>query len=819
MIVVTHSDAAMPHLRDTLSRAGMEVLAESVSDEAAFRALVADVAWDLILVDGQAVAIEPVRVVSIQRETGLARPMVALVGHLDRAMEERLFSAGFDDVVRWGDTPRFEAAIRRAQRQMEAANLLKDMEAARRESDQRYHALLECVPLPVLVISQADEIVFFNDEARRLLGGEGDASLLYRPVREIVDEGSREAMEAVLRAVYAGGAVAAPVELIVLDAKGGKRRMEIHGGCIDFRGQAAVQAVLIDMTERRNAELKLCQAAAVFDSTSEAIFITDARGDIVSVNRAFTEITGYEEEEVLGRNPRLLKSGRHDRMFYESLWQSLVEIGHWRGEIWNRRKNGEVFPCWLNINVVRDDCGDVSNYAALFSDVSHIKRSEEKLEYLTHHDPLTELPNRLLFQARLGHAIEQAVREDHTLAVLFLDLDRFKNINDNLGHPVGDEVLRQVGKRLQAVVGEYDTVARFGGDEFTLLLESLEDAPQAAKIAQKVLDEIDRPFYVRQREIHLAASIGIALCPEDGDDLEHLVKSADAAMYRAKEQGRNNYQFYTPELTLNAFEHFFLESHLRHALPREELELYYQPQVSLKTGELIGAEALVRWRHPDMGLITPARFIPLAEESGLILPIGEWTLHTACEHIVEWSGKGWLKGRIGVNLAGQQLQRPDFLDTVSRILRETACPTEHLLLEVTEGYVMEPTGRSVRLLEALRDLGLLLAIDDFGTGYSSLSYLKKLPIHKLKIDQSFVRDISRDADNQAISRAIISMGHSLGMAVIAEGVENWAQYNFLKESGCDEVQGYLHGKPMPADEFGRLLQQGGVPVAKAEGEG
>ncbi len=553
--------------------------------------------------------------------------------------------------------------------------------------------------------------------------------------------------------------------------------------------------------EKTQTEQRLRQSAAVFKSTVEGVIITDHQEKIVDVNQAFESITGYQREEITGLTPRILKSERHDISFYRDMWKSLSETGQWRGEVWNRRKCGEVYPEWLNISSIYDGSGALTNYVAVFSDITSIKRSEEELDHLAHHDALTDLPNRLLFNSRLRQAIKHAKREDSVLAVLFVDLDRFKNINDSLGHSAGDSLLQQLAARLKGALRLDDSVARISGDEFVILLEQIGDSENTAVAVEKIMKVFDEPFRLDEHQISITASIGISLYPMNGEDASTLLRHADTAMYRAKNEGRNSYQFYTREMTSSAFERVVMENALRGALEREEFQLAYQPQIQLQSGHLTGLEALIRWHHPELGVVAPSKFIPLAEDTGLIHDIGAWVLRAACRQGKSWQDKGYDYGRIAVNVARPQLQRGDFLETVKGILEQSGLSAANLELEVTEGAVMENTEHAVQQLRALGDLGLQLSIDDFGTGYSSMSYLKLLPIHKLKIDQSFVHDIPFDRNDMAISEAIIALGHALDLHVIAEGVETERQAEFLRKKGCLEAQGYLYCKPLPAEEI------------------
>ncbi len=596
----------------------------------------------------------------------------------------------------------------------------------------------------------------------------------------------------------------------IIDFENRWRRSDGSYRCLQWRVVASedlLYGVARDVTEQKRLEQKLHQAAAVFENTTESVVVTDPNANVLAVNRAFTEITGYQPHEVLGNTPRLWRSQRHDAAYYQAMWASVLETGEWRGEIWNRRKNGDVFPALLTINSVRDETGAVINYIAIMTDISALKSTQERFEHLAHHDPLTDLPNRLLFNARLEYALEHAHREKQRVAVMFIDLDDFKSVNDTLGHPVGDELLQEVARRLSGQLRKQDTVARLAGDEFSVILEDVKDSEDAVRVAKKLLAAFDVPVRVGTHELHVTISVGISFFPGDGENATALVKNADAAMFRSKREGRNRCSLYTPELTTTVAERLQIENDLRKAVKQEEFVLYYQPQYDTVSGALVGAEALVRWNHPEQGLIQPDQFIPVAEESGLIAALGEQVLRMACTQFQEWRTMGFDIEHVGVNVAGKQiLQAGGLVATVERVLADTGLPPAMLELEILESFIMGQADQSIATLQQLRDLGVSLAIDDFGTGHSSLSYLKMFPIDRLKIDRSFISDIPFDSNDVAITRAILEMAKNLELRVVAEGVETDAQLDFLRREGCDEVQGYYFNRPLPTDKFLELLQ-------------
>jgi diguanylate cyclase (GGDEF)-like protein/PAS domain S-box-containing protein len=562
-----------------------------------------------------------------------------------------------------------------------------------------------------------------------------------------------------------------------------------------------------DIERRERIEEGMRLSASVFANSGEGILVTDPEQKILTVNQAFCDITGYRIDEVIGQTPRILHSGKQGPNFYRNMWNTLQLKGRWEGEVWNRRKDCSVFPEWLTISAVRNEKGVLTHYVAIFTDITERKAAEERILHLAQHDTLTGLPNRMLFLDRLEQALHQAHRANSQVALLFMDLDRFKNINDSLGHHVGDQLLIEVSKLLGDCVSEGDTIARLGGDEFVIILPQIAKAQDAAHVALRIIGALARTFEIASYQLSVTASLGVAVYPEDGDDAMTLMKNADTAMYHAKNSGRNNYQFFTARMNLDIQERLLLENALRHALEKDQLFLYYQPQIELATGKVVGVEALVRWKHPELGMVAPQRFIPVAEDTGLIVPIGEWVLQTACRQLQQWQQSGY-QLRMSVNLSAAQFQQSHLAETVARVLRENGIEPCHLELEITESMIMGSMEKAIAILHELREMGLRVAIDDFGTGYSSLSYLKRFAIDRLKIDQSFVRDISTDPDDAAIVSAIVVMAHQLKLGVVAEGVESWEQLQFLHALHCDEIQGFYYSRPLPADQLEAFLKRG-----------
>lgn len=674
------------------------------------------------------------------------------------------------------------------------------------ESERRFRALFESAAEGMLVI-QSGSFTEINQAALRMLGYDDATAVLGKQPHQISPavqpDGENSAIKAANLFAQAQDKTLR-FEWLHQQADGSPLPVEVSLVSVHLDGNTAYFVHWHDRTEEAKARQRERQASTVFENSSEAIMITDAEQRVLAVNRAFSETSGYQESEVVGQRPKLLSSGHHDPTFLKNQWLAINNTGSWSGEIWNRRKDGELYPARMTITSVRDDHGQLSNYIVIFNDISDAKRSEEELYRLAHNDALTGLPNRTLFRARMEQSLQRASREHRMLALLFIDLDLFKNVNDSLGHSIGDELLEDVAQAIQAEVREADTLARIGGDEFVILMGAIDDPSTVAHLAQRICDKIAQPFQVAERELRVTASIGISMYPSDGKNMDSLLSNADMAMYRAKDQGRNTFRFFETEMTERAVQRLHLETALRGALNRSELSLLFQPQVELSDGRIHGAETLLRWTHPELGCVSPLDFIPIAEEIGLISTIGKWVLEQACQQLTAWDEQGFWLPRLAVNISVQQVERIDLVDEIKEILQRTGVAPERFEIEVTESMLMRNVERVVANLAALRKLGITIAVDDFGSGFSSLAYLKKLPISRLKIDKTFIEGVTVDDNDDAIARAIIALGRALGLQVIAEGVETSVQANFLKREGCDEVQGYLFGRPMNASALRQL---------------
>jgi diguanylate cyclase (GGDEF)-like protein/PAS domain S-box-containing protein len=607
-----------------------------------------------------------------------------------------------------------------------------------------------------------------------------------------------------------------PYEVTGLRKDGSTFPALLHGKMMHYRGKVVRVTTMGDLTDRKQAEEARRIAAAAFES-QQGMVITSTQSVILQVNRAFTEMTGYSTDEVVGRNPRLLASGRHDASFYAAMWTSIRRDGFWEGEIWNRRKNGEVFPEWLTISAVKDVNHRVTHYVAAFTDLSSRKSAEDQIHHLAFYDPLTKLPNRRLMMDRLEQAQATGARRQRSSALLFVDLDNFKTVNDTLGHFQGDLVLTQVARRLLSCVREGDTVAHLGSDEFVVMLDDLSASPmeaatQAKGVCAKIVDTLSLPYQVGAVEHHSTASIGVALYGADlHESSDAPLKRAELAMFQAKATGRNAVSFFDPQMQIEVMSRSALEAALREAILAHQLVLHYQAQV-VGEGRLTGVEALVRWQHPERGMVSPADFIPLAEETGLILPLGEWVLESACRQLALWANHAQMaRLNMAVNVSARQFHHKNFCDTVRAALARSKANPKRLKLELTESMLVKDVEGIVAKMSELKAIGVTFALDDFGTGYSSLSYLKRLPLDQLKIDQGFVRNILTDNNDAAIAKMVVALADSLGLSVIAEGVEIEAQKHFLARVGCHAYQGYFFGRPLPIDAFDAYARSATLP--------
>jgi diguanylate cyclase (GGDEF)-like protein/PAS domain S-box-containing protein len=671
----------------------------------------------------------------------------------------------------------------------------KQMEHDLRKAKEELAALYRSAPVGVIALRSDWRVTLWNPAAEHIFGWRADEvagsvfpdldHLLNLDLDEMVSRGEAVSGKELRYVRRDGTEVDVSLSLAPMH---------------DEAGQAAgIMCIVEDISRRMRDARNLLLSSKIFANTQEGILVTDADGTIRSVNQAFVSLTGYQEEEAIGRKPSLLNSGRHDQAFYAEMWQALIEHGQWRGEIWNRRKNGEIYPEWINISAIHDDAGNVSHFVAIFSDITKVKQNEERLRHLAHFDALTGLPNRFLFHDHVELALARAARNNKQLAIMFLDLDRFKLINDTLGHRAGDTLLTEVGQRLAGCLRSSDTLSRFGGDEFTVVLPDLDSGGAAATVAEKFIDALSADFHIAGKKFHITVSIGIAIYPQDGEHLDTLSRAADAAMFAAKDHGRNTYRFHAIDGRDTATtRRFHLESQLRRALEREEMAVVYQPEVDVRSGVITGMEALLRWNTPEFGEILPEEFIPLAEDIGIISVLGHWVLREACRQNKAWQDEGMPPICVSVNLSPVQLRDRRLLEDIRQVLAETGLEGRWLELELTEGMLMQNIEESLLTFDALKQLGVRLSIDDFGSGYSSLGYLRRLPVDTLKIDPSFVAHIASSPEDAVISRVIVDLAHNLNLRVVAEGVESAAQLETLREFQRCYAQGFYFSPPLPA---------------------
>jgi len=682
------------------------------------------------------------------------------------------------------------------------------------EDYARFRGLFDLLPDPFWILDD-DRFVECNAAAVAMLGYASKEALLFAHPSDLSPkhqpDGS-ESYEKARRMIHLAREKGIHrFEWEHMRADGSQFPAEVTISASTYHGRQVLLAIWRDITERKQAETELRVAATALESV-EGLIISDAKGVILQVNQAFAEITGYAPEDAVGQRTNLLRSGRHGDAFYAEMWESINSRGLWKGEIWNRRKNGEIYPEWLSISAVKGPTGSVSHYVGTFTDITQHKKSESQIRELAYFDPLTRLPNRRLFFDRLGHALAASIRNNRDGGLMFIDLDNFKVLNDTLGHAAGDELLEQVAGRLTACVRDVDTIARFGGDEFVVMVEDLSETPgeaaaQVEVVGRKILAALNQPFVLASQVWHAPASIGATLFGEHQWSIDELMKQADIAMYQAKAAGRNTLCFFDPELQKAIRARASLEADLHSGIESGQIILHYQPQVNGR-GQLTGAEALVRWHHPERGLVSPAEFIPLAEETGLILAIGNCVLETGCSQIVAWTKREETAHlTLAVNVSVRQFRQVDFVEQVLSVINRTGVNPRRLKLELTESMLVDDVAGTIAKMMALKSCGISFSLDDFGTGYSSLAYLKRLPLDQLKIDQSFVRDVLNDSNDAVIAKAIVSLAQSLGLEVIAEGVETAEQREFLAESGCHAYQGYFFSRPLSLQAFEDFVRQ------------
>ena len=676
----------------------------------------------------------------------------------------------------------------------------KQIEEALRLSEEKFAKAFHASPDGLVLSRQSDGLLIEINEGFCHLSGYDSASALLHSTLELQLWANLQQRLELLTRLEKDGFVR-DFKCNIRHKDGRIRLCEISSCPLMIGTENCILTIARDITERHQMQEKLLQTATVFDSTAEGIVFTDPQQKITAVNRAFTEITGYSESEVLGRTPRILASGQHDSAFFTAMWYQLSTGGNWQGEISNKRKNGEIYPNWMTISAVRDSDNLVTHFVAVFSDISTLKHAQARLDHQVHHDPLTNLPNRLLFENRLRQVLANQRRNGQYSAVLFLDLDRFKNINDSLGHPVGDLLLKCIAIRLKEQLRDIDTVARLGGDEFIILLPGLKQPDDAQMVAEKLLASFNAPFLAGEHELFISASIGTSVYPDDGSDVATLVKNADIAMYHSKLKGRNRVERYSHDLNSQASARILLGQELRRSLERGQVSLRYQPKIRLRDHTLAGAEALLYWNHPLLGEISHERLIHLAEENGMIIQIGDWMLERACQQLHSWNQLYKPFGPISVNLASAQLYQPGLMEHIRQLLETCELKPDSLKLKITETFITGQTEQAFEALHRLEELGVKLSIDNFGTGNSSLSYLKRLPLDTLKIDPSFVHGLPDDTHDAAIVHAIIALGHSMHFTIIADGVETREQQAFLTQAGCELIQGDLVSPPLLPEKF------------------
>ncbi len=802
MIEDSPGDAGL--LLRELRRGGFEVQYTRVESAIDLTEALHKQSWDIVISDYHLPQFDAGAALPIVKLHDDNLPFIVVSGTVGEDTAVRMMKSGAHDYLLKDKLARLVPAV---QRELSEARIRRERYAALaalEASEERYRRLVDHATDAIFLHDLDGKIIDVNEHACRSLGY-SRLELLQKYVDDIVLRVLDAPSEHVWRDLLPG----VPMNISALQCRKDGSTFHSETRLMSFlsKGQPMVLAVARDVSERKRAEEQLRLSAEVFEHSREAILITDRAGRIMSVNRAFMAMTGYANEDILGRTMRYLSANRDEGNFFALVGESIRQTGHWQGEFRGRKKNGNTFPVWLSIVLVKDENSQTRHYICVANDMSEFKHAEERIYYLAHYDVLTDLPNRVLLREWMSNILTAAQNDQDEAAILFVDVDRFKNVNDTLGHHTGDGVLAAMARRLKNCIGAADMVARMGGDEFVLVLTKT-GADRAADIAQRIVAALNEPLIVDHHRINVTGSIGISIFPHDGQNMDALVKNADAALYHAKTLGRNNYKFFTEQMNVAAAERRLLEHGLMHAIERKELELHYQPQVEVGSGRVVGVEALLRWHHPELGIIMPNRLIPVAENTGLIVPIGEWVLREACLQNARWQAQGLPPIVVSVNLSALQIRQDSFERMVQDALNCSTLAPQYLELELTESLLMESANSTMSNVKQLTQIGVRLSVDDFGTGYSNLSYLRRFPLAKLKIDRSFVREAPHNNGDVAIVRAVIGLAHNLNLKVIAEGVETREQYDFLEAEGCDQIQGYFFARPRPAVDLLDVIVNG-----------